>query len=170
MRYSGWHWEALTMNQTDVRADRRAVRGAAGLRANAFAATVMLLAEFGLGIWVNLYAKIPAADHGKGVFAAFGAAVADGPVGLALHALLGTLLLVSAVTVVVRAAVARRAATAAIGGVALVAIVTAWVSGARFMGGGASGASFGMAMATAVALLSYAVILFVPGLTAARAR
>ena len=153
------------MNQVDVRADRRTVRGAAGLRANAFAATVMLLVEFGLGIWVNLYAQIPAADHGKGIFAAFGAAVADGPVALALHALLGTLL-VSAATVVIRAGVARRAATAAIGGVALAAIVTAWVSGARFTGGGATGASFGMAIATAVALLCYVLILFVPSLTA----
>ena len=49
---------------------------------------------------------------------------------------------------------------------ALAAIVTAWVSGARFTGGGATGASFGMAIATAVALLCYVLILFVPSLTA----
>jgi hypothetical protein len=158
------------MNRTDVRAGRATLRGAAGLRASAFAATVMLLIEFGLGIWVNLYAQIPAADHGNGIFAAFGAAVAHGPVALALHALLGTLLLVTAATVVVRAVAARRAASAVIGGVALLAIVAAWVSGARFTGGGVSGASFGMAIATALALLSYVVILFVPSLTAARDR
>ena len=151
------------MNQTEVYEGRRAVRGTAGLRPNAFAAVVMLLVEFGLGIWVNLYAEIPAADHGRGIFAAFGAAVAHGPVALALHALLGTLLLVAAVTLVVRAAVARQRATLAIGLVALLAILTAWLSGARFTGGGSSGASFSMAIATAVALLSYALILFVPG-------
>jgi hypothetical protein len=52
--------------------------------------------------------RIPASDHGKGTFAAFGAAVADGPLALALHALLGTLLVVSAVTFVIRAVLARK--------------------------------------------------------------
>lgn len=163
------------MSQHDTRGRDRAMpaagrAGAAtradrGLRPNAFAAVVMLLLEYGLGIWVNLYAKIPASDQGKGIFAAFGAAVADGPVGLALHALLGTLLLVTATILVIRAVLARRAATIAIGVVALLAIITAWLSGARFTGSGANGASFTMAMATGVALLCYVAILFVPRLT-----
>jgi hypothetical protein len=140
------------MSPNDIRGDR-------GLRANSLSAVVMLIVEYGLGIWVNLYAKIPASDHGKGVFAAFGAAVADGPVGLALHAVLGTLLLVTAIALVVRAVLARRVAASALGAVALLAIVAAWMSGARFVGDGANGASFGMAMATAVALLCYVLIL-----------
>ena len=142
-----------------------AARADRGLRPNSFAAAVMLLAEYGLGIWVNLYAEIPASDHGKGVFAAFGAAVADGPAGLALHALLGTLLLVTAIILVIRAVLARRAATIAISVVALLAIITAWLSGARFTGSEGDGASFAMAMATGVALLCYVAILFVPRLT-----
>jgi hypothetical protein len=142
-----------------------ATRADRGLRPNSFAAVVMLLAEYGLGIWVNLYAKIPASDQGKEIFAAFGAAVADGPVGLALHALLGTLLLVTAMILVIRAALARKAATIAIGVVALLAVITAWLSGARFTGAGADGASFTMAMATGVALLCYVAILFIPRLT-----
>lgn len=163
------------MSQHDTRGRDRAMpaagrAGAAtradrGLRPNAFAAVVMLLLEYGLGIWVNLYAKIPASDQGKGIFAAFGAAVADGPVGLALHALLGTLLLVTAAILVIRAVLARKAATIAIGVVALLAIITAWLSGARFTGSGAGGASFTMAMATGVALLCYVAILFVSRLT-----
>ena len=163
------------MSQHDTRSRDRAIpaaRGAGaatradrGLRPNAFAAVVMLLLEYGLGIWVNLYAKIPASDQGKGIFAAFGAAVAHGPVGLALHALLGTLLLVTATILVIRAVLARKAATIAIGVVALLAIITAWLSGARFTGSGADGASFTMAMATGVALLCYVAILFVPRLT-----
>jgi hypothetical protein len=163
------------MSQHDTRGRDRAMpaagrAGAAtradrGLRPNAFAAVVMLLLEYGLGIWVNLYAKIPASDQGKGIFAAFGAAVAHGPVGLALHALLGTLLLVTATMLVIRAVLARKAATIAIGVVALLAIITAWLSGARFTGSGADGASFAMAMATGVALLCYVAILFVPRLT-----
>lgn len=144
---------------------RSAARGGRGLRINSFSAAVMLLIEYGLGIWVNLYAQIPATDHGKGTFAAFGAAVAHGPVGLALHALLGTLLLVTAIALIVRAALARKAAATVIGAVAFLAVAAAWLSGARFVGDAAGGASFGMAIATGVALLSYVIILFVPGLT-----
>jgi hypothetical protein len=54
---------------------------------------------------------------------------------------------------------ARRVAASVLGAVALLAIVAAWMSGARFVGDGANGASFGMAMATAVALLCYVLIL-----------
>jgi hypothetical protein len=153
-----------------ARSASAATRGDRGLRANVFSAVVMLLVEFGLGTWVNLYATIPASDHGKGAFAAFGAAVADGPVALALHALLGTLLLVTAVALVVRAVLARRAAITTIGAVALLAIIAAWLSGATFTGDAASGASFGMAIATAVALLCYVIILFVPRLVEASSR
>lgn len=159
------------MSQRDTRGSDHAVpaapavaRAARGLRITSFAAVVMLLVEYGLGMWVNLYAKIPPSDQGKGTFAAFGAAVAAGPVGLALHALLGTLLLVTAAALVIRAVLARNIATTVIGAVALLAIAAAWLSGARFTGGAADGASFGMAMATAVALLCYVTILFVPRL------
>jgi hypothetical protein len=91
--------------------------------------------------------------------------VADGPVGLALHALLGTLLLVTAIAFVIRAVLARRAAAIAIGVIALLAIITAWLSGARFTGAGTDSASFTMAMATGVALLCYVAVLFIPRLT-----
>jgi hypothetical protein len=120
----------------------------------------MLLLEFGLGNGVNLYASLPAADHGKGVFPAFGRAVTGGPVVLTLHALLGTLLLGAGVSVLVRAARIRRGPLTALAGVALVAILLAWVSGTRFVGHGNIGASLGMAVATAVALLCYVTILF----------
>ncbi len=71
------------MSRNDPRGSSSAARRASGLRASAFAAVVMLIIEYCLGIWVNLYARLPASDHGKGVFAAFGGAVADGPVALA---------------------------------------------------------------------------------------
>jgi hypothetical protein len=72
---------------------RRGRAANAALRGNVMGAIVLLLLQFGLGMGVNLYETMPAADHGKSVFAAFGRAVADGPVVLALHALLGTLLI-----------------------------------------------------------------------------
>jgi hypothetical protein len=132
-----------------------------GLRITTLAGLVMLLLEYGLGVWTSLYAQLPSSDHGKATFAAFGGAVAHGPAGLALHALLGALLIITAVSVVVRAALARQAAPVVIGCVALLAILAAWFSGTKFVSDAANGASFGMAVATGVALLGYAIILFI---------
>lgn len=142
-----------------------AARRDRGLRPTAFSAVVMLIFEYGLGMWVNLYAQIPASDSGKGVFAAFSAAVARGPLALTLHALLGTLLLVTAIAFVIRAVLARKAAAMVIGAVAFLAVIAAWLSGARFVGTSANAASADMAMTTGLALLCYAIILFVPRLT-----
>ena len=44
---------------------------------------------------------------------------------------------------------------------ALLAILVAWLSGARFVGDTSNGPSLAMALATAVAILSYATIIFV---------
>jgi hypothetical protein len=49
-------------------------------------------------------------------------------------------------------------------GVSLLGIVVAWLSGARFVGTMASGASLTMAVASGVSILCYALVLFiVPG-------
>jgi hypothetical protein len=130
------------------------------LRANCLAAVVMLLLEFGLGIWVNLYGRLPGSDQGRSTFAAFGHAVADGPVGLSLHALLGTLLLVTSIGAVVRAVRTGRRPIVALNGVALLAVLAAWGSGAKFVGDMTNSASLTMAMATGVSLLCYSVVLF----------
>jgi hypothetical protein len=45
-------------------------RRVTGLRINWFAAIVTLLFEFGLGIGVNLFAKLPESDAGKGILPA----------------------------------------------------------------------------------------------------
>jgi hypothetical protein len=132
-----------------------------GLRNNVLAALVMLVLEYGLGIWTNLYANLPASDHGKATFAAFAGAVAHGPISLTLHALLGTLLIVTATSVVVRTALIRQSVLIIIGSVALLAIVAAWISGTKFVSDAANGSSFGMAIATGVAILGYATILFI---------
>ena len=61
-------------------------RRVAALRGNAMGGLVMVLVEYGLGISANLYATLPAADKGKTLFAALGAAVGNGPVVVSLHA------------------------------------------------------------------------------------
>jgi hypothetical protein len=141
------------------------------LRANAFAAVVMLLIEFGLGMGVNLYANLPASDHGKGLVTAFGGAVTGGPIVLSLHALLGTLILVSGISVVVRAVRIHRTLLTVDATVGLVAILMAWLSGTRFVGQMSIGASLAMALATGVAMLCYVLILFLlPGTPAKEPR
>src|SRR5258708_36753771 len=44
----------------------RQARRLSGLRQNSAAISGMLLVQYGLGMGVNLYAKVPAADHGTG--------------------------------------------------------------------------------------------------------
>jgi hypothetical protein len=131
------------------------------LRTNSFAAIVMLLIELGLGVNVNLYVTLPASDHGKGLLAAFGGAITGGPLVLTLHALLGTLLLVTGISAVVRASLAHHTALIAVASVALGALLVAWVSGTRFVGDMSNETSFAMALATTVAILCYAIILFI---------
>ncbi|HEV3263990.1 MAG TPA: hypothetical protein VG014_00560 [Acidimicrobiales bacterium] len=132
------------------------------LRTNSFAAAVTLVIEFGLGIWTNLYANLPASDHGRSMFAAFGHAVADGPVGLSLHAIVGTLLVITGISAVVRAVFTRSPLSISLTAIALLAILAAWSSGAKFVGDMSKGPSLTMAIATGVALLCYAILLFVP--------
>lgn len=111
-------------------------RRPAGLRTNAFAALVMLLIELVLGMWVNLFATIPSADGGTGFLGAFVGAISNGPVGLSLHAILGTLLVVSATAAVVRAVLLHRRLLIGIASVALLAIAIAFITGDRYVATG----------------------------------
>ncbi len=55
----------------------------------------------GFGSIVNLYSKLPRTDHVTSLFATFDAAITVGPVNLAEHAFLGTLLVLTGITAVV---------------------------------------------------------------------
>ena len=138
------------------------------LRASTLGALVVLLLQYGLGIDANLYATLPASDQGKSIFPGFAAAITKGPNIVIAHAVLGTLLLIGAVIVVVRALRTRLRPLIALAAIALAAIIAAWVSGARFVGTSTNGASLAMAIATAVAILAYVVILFLVATPAAR--
>jgi hypothetical protein len=120
------------------------------LRGNCLGAAVLLLAEFGLGMGVNLYVTVPAHKP------FFSAVFAQG--ALAAHAVIAIFLLAAAVAALVRAIRARRGIAWTAAG--LVAIVAAAGSGAGFTGSGAAGASFAMALMTGVGLLSYLAAIF----------
>lgn len=135
----------------------------ARLRRASLAALVMLIIEFALGIGVNLYVELPGGDQGAGVFAAIGRALSDGPAAVAVHAAVGLLLIAAAIGLVVQAVICRVAPVIALSAVGLLAVLGAATSGARFVGTGQDGASLGMALATALAMLCYAVSLFLLG-------
>ena len=132
----------------------------AGLRANTLAAVVMLLLQYGLGIGASLYATLPASDHGKSIFAAFAASITKGPDVVIAHAVLGTLLIITATNAFIRSLRARLAPIIMLAAVGLAAISVAWLFGARFMGTSTDSASLAMAIATGIAILAYTLILF----------
>jgi hypothetical protein len=130
------------------------------LRGAAFGALVMLIIQFAIGIVVNLYETVPKADKGSGFLTAVGRALSGGPAGLAAHAGLGLLIFLAAIALLVRAIIAGQRVTIGLSAVGLLAIVTAAVNGARFVSdGGQASTSLTMALATAVAMLSYAACL-----------
>jgi hypothetical protein len=141
-----------------------------GLRANSLAATVILLIEYGLGIWVNLYGRPPASGHGAGLAAGLGRALTAGPVALSIHAGLGLVLVVSAISALVRSVLVGRPVLIAVTSLGLLAVVAGAVSGARFVGDGDNASSMSMAVAAAVAIAAYALTLFLTASTPSQSR
>jgi hypothetical protein len=134
------------------------------LRGNTFGVLAMLIVQFAVGIAVNLYATVPAKDKGSGIFGAIGKALTNGPASLAAHAGLGLLIVLAAVTLVVRSVVTRHIASIAVSVIGLAAIASAALNGARFVAdGGPASASLAMALSTAVAMMGYAIGLLLLG-------
>jgi hypothetical protein len=136
-------------------ADPRAHR-LARLRRASLASLVMLIVQFALGVGVNLYVSLPAAGSGgRKVSQAF----TNGP-ALALHVVLGLLLLLAAIGLLVQAIAARHVGVIVAAAVGLLAIAGAAMQGFSFVHDSTNAASMGMAVATAVAMLSYVIALF----------
>ena len=73
--------KAMTINRTARHSPAAGqARRRSGLRKNSIAIFVMLLVQYGLGMGVNLYARVPAADHGAYVATALGRALISPPV------------------------------------------------------------------------------------------
>lgn len=140
-----------------------AARRVRGLRRNSLGISVMLLAQYGLGMGINLYTPVPKTDQGRGLAIAAGRALSHPPAVLAIHATLGLLLLVAAVNVLSRAIRSRQRPAITTSAAGLAAIAGAALSGAAFADHGRPGASMAMAALTAVALLCYLLNLFTLG-------
>lgn len=110
-----------------------------------------LVVEFGLGMWLNLYAQVPSADQHAGVTQQ----IKNGPLPLTVHAGVGAVLLVAALTVLVMAVRARGARVIVLAVVGLGAIGGAAAAGELFVRDQQSKMSLAMAALTGLALLCY---------------
>ncbi len=146
---------AQAAGSDQLAADRQLER----LRGASLGAAVMLVIQFGLGIGVNLYVILPAAGRGG---RSLGQAFSNGAI-LAAHAVLGLLLVVTALSLLVRAIIARHGPVIVTSAVGLLAILAAAGFGGSFVHSSTNGASMGMAMATGVAMLCYIAALFILG-------
>lgn len=127
-------------------------RQISALRRAHLATVIALIVQYGLGMGVDLFVSLPGSGR-------LGQAFTHGP-ALAIHAVLGLLLIIMAITVLVWAILARHSATAVTAALGLAAIMAAAVNGDVFLGNGSVGSSMGMAMSAGAALLCYVTGLF----------
>ena len=135
---------------------RRGPAGLARVRRGSLAVLVLLVAEYGIGMYVNLYVTIPRADHDHGL----GSAIANGPVTLGIHAVVGLLLGLGAVGVLVQAIIARHLGVIVLSAIGLFALAFASVAGASFTSSGNTAESMAMSVLTGAGLLCYAANLY----------
>ena len=123
----------------------------AGLGRACLATLIALVAQFGLGMWLNLYVPVPSSDQHAGIVQE----ITNGPLALSIHALLGTFLIVAAIVLLIRAVRTRHPVAAALTATGLGAILGAFAAGELFVRNGKSSASLWMAVLTGIALLCY---------------
>ena len=150
------------MSRAPVRLGPRALarpaspRAAARIRRGSLAVLVLTVLEYGIGVYVNLYVSVPAADHGGDL----GSAVANGPAVLSVHAVTGLLLGLAALGVLTQAVLARHPGALAASALGLFALAFADVTGASYASSGDAADSMGMAVLTGAGLLCYAANLY----------
>ena len=123
----------------------------ARIRMSSLGGVIMLIIQFILGIVYNLYGTAPTASKSIGLFSS--------PL-LALHVIVALLLVIAAVGQLIRAIGTRHRLTIWMSAIGLAAILAAGFAGMGFAGNGAAGASLAMALAFAVALAAYVVLVF----------
>jgi hypothetical protein len=115
----------------------------------------MLVIQFILGIIYNLYGSMPATGKSFGLFS-------NG--WLIVHEIMGVLLLGAAIGLVVRAMGTDSGFAKAMSWIGLVAIIAAFGAGVGFTRNVNNGASLGMSLAFALALVCYVLnIVRLPG-------
>jgi hypothetical protein len=142
--------------ESAARQARATPAGLARLRNGSLAVLALLVVEYAIGMYVNLYVAVPRADHSGGL----GSAIANGPASLSLHAVLGLLLGLGALGAAAQSILVRRWSLVATSVIGLLAIILASVAGTGFTSTGDDSASMAMSVLTGVAMLCYAVNLY----------
>jgi hypothetical protein len=126
--------------------------GRAGLRWICLVLLIGLIIQFALGMILNLYGTIPAAD----ARASYLQEIETAPGMLTAHALLGLLVLAAAAILLLRAIALRDMTVITLVAAGLAALLGAFASGEVFVKNGENSASLSMAILTGAALLCYA--------------
>ena len=124
------------------------------IRMASFGALTMLVLQFVLGTAYSLYGTAPTSSKSVGLFSS--------PL-IAVHVILGILLVIAAIMLVVRAVQARHRPSIATTSAGLLVILGAFGAGSSFAQDGSDGASLAMVLLTAVAMLCYAANLVILG-------
>ena len=126
--------------------------GAEEVRRACLAVLTMLVAQYALGIFLNLFVTVPTSDRHASLLGE----VASGPFALTVHALLGLSLIGIAIVLLARTVRLEDPVLIALATTALGAIGGAFAAGEIFVkDGGQSSASFTMALLAGVAMLCY---------------
>ena len=118
------------------------------------ATLIALVAEFALGMWLNLYVAVPTADQHAGIVQV----ITNGPLLLTVHALLGTFLIATTIVLLIRAVKVGDSTVIGLASAGLGAVIGAFAAGEFFARDGETKTSLWMAVLTAIALLSYIAI------------
>ena len=123
----------------------------ARVRRASLAILALILVEYGIGMYVNLYVTVPPADRGHNL----GSSITNGPPVLSLHVVTGLLLGLGAVGVLAHAAMARHLVAISASVAGLIALALADAAGTSFTGSGHPADSMAMSVLTGAGLLCY---------------
>lgn len=126
----------------------------ARLQRACLATLIALVAEFALGMWLNLYGTIPSADQHAGILQV----ITNGPLLLTVHALLGMFLIAATIVLLIRAVKVGDSTAVGLASAGVAAVIGAFAAGELFARDGEPKTSLWMAVLTGIALVSYIAI------------
>lgn len=135
--------------------DRTPAEAQAVLRRTSFGIALVLVVQYGFGMWVNAYAGRP--PTGNGVWNALGHALTSTPAVLTIHAWLGLVILGGSLHTLMTAMTAKRPMLMGTSVIGMLCMVGASVAGAAFVDSGKEARSITMALLTGVALICYLI-------------
>ncbi len=147
------------------------------IRTSSLYALVMLIAQFLLGMGVNLFVKIPeqhpgsnAPEYFSGVAQSVTWAILHGHIVLAIHSAFGLVLLLAAVGTLAQAIRARRRGVIVAAVFGFIGVLGAGFNGGSFLNYREDFSSMVMATGFAIAVVAYSVALYLAGSRTAATR